>query len=116
MEKRFVIFAKEMKKLMEFQKYIEIHQNFDKTNILINYFEELYTHIENLDKVEDIKNILLNKIISNTEFLSNENTFDIEYSLVIDVFNLIINFENNNIENNNIENKLSKKLNKIRLD
>jgi hypothetical protein len=111
-ETKFFIFAKEMKKFMEFQKYIGINQNFDKKNILINYFEELYTHIENLKpspKIDAIKTLVLNKIISNDQFLSIEEIFDEEYSLVIEILNLVLNLQDNEVE-------ISRKINKIRLD
>jgi hypothetical protein len=46
---KYIVFAKEMKNLMEFQKFIDIHQNFNKKSILVDYFEELYNYISNFD-------------------------------------------------------------------
>jgi hypothetical protein len=125
----YIVFAKEMKNLMEFQKYIDIHQNFDKKYILVDYFEELYNYISNFDckynnKKNDIinliKTLITNKIVINIDFLENEKSFNDDYMIVIEIFRLILEYDNINDENDNdikkVEKKLIKKFKKITLD
>ncbi len=129
---KYIVFAKEMIKFMEFQKFIDIHHNFNKKSILIDYFEELYNYISNFDLnfnnkkyniINMIKTLITQKIIINTDFLENDETFDEDYIIVIELLRLILEY--NNIEENfeeidekkeKVEKKLVKKFNKIRLD
>jgi hypothetical protein len=120
---KYIVFAKEMLKLMEFQKYINIHQNFNKKSVLINYFEELYNYISNFDSIiNDKKNNIINmiktliteKIIVNTEYLENDLIFEEDYLITLEIFKLILEYDELEIEKK--EKKLIKKFNKIRLD
>jgi hypothetical protein len=72
-----------------------------------------------------IKTLITNKIVINTDFLENEKTFNEDYMIVLEIFKLILEYDNiydninNNFEENekkNIEKKLIKKFNKITLD
>jgi hypothetical protein len=104
---KYIVFAKEMIKFMEFQKFIDIHHNFNKKSILIDYFEELYNYISNFDLnfnnkkyniINMIKTLITQKIIINTDFLENDETFDEDYIIVIELLRLILEY--NNIEEN----------------
>lgn len=127
---QYIVFAKEMKNLMEFQKFIDIHQNFNKKLVLVDYFEELYNYISNFDCkfnnkknniINLIKTLITNKIIINTDFLDNDKTFNDDYMIVLEIFRLILEYDNINenfeeINKKKVEKKLIKKFNKIKLD
>jgi hypothetical protein len=127
---KYIVFAKEMIKLMEFQKYINIHQNFNKKSVLIDYFEELYNYISNFECkynekkyniINMIKTLITEKIIVNTEYLENDLIFEEDYLITLEILKLILEYDKiednpDDLKSKIIEKKLIKKFNKIRLD
>ena len=84
------LFEEVKHKKLEVEKYYSNNYSINKNDLFNNWYEVLYSILDNINKIDNIKDIKNNEVIDNYDILSQYNFFNYIYFYI---FNEIINLD-----------------------